>query len=343
MRPPERILIIGLSNAGDAVLMSPVIARLHRAYPKAEMTLAVGERAEPLFVGDPRIGRVVIMEEFQGLLGRLRLVGLVWRLRPTLLVDLRQTLLPVIWKPWRLWRYVWPVPAASHMRDRHVLRLRAQGSGLRALAEPIDGPPIWISPEASASIAQLLKRIPLKADRRIVVLCPGARSHIKRWAAERFAALADRLITDAQVEVVLTGSPEEAPIVREVMEAMSQRAHSLAGRTSLTQLAALMQRADAVVTNDSASLHLACAVGTPVVAIFGPTDPRKYGPTGLRDRVIRRRLFCSPCEQALFRFSRVCMRCVSVDEESEAARQILQKSSKFEVRSSKPDTPAPHR
>ena len=324
MRPPERILIIGLSNAGDAVLMSPVIERLHRAYPKAQMTLVIGERAQPLFARDPRLVRVLVMEEFSGWVGRLKLINLVWSLQPNVLVDLRQTLLPVVWRPWRLWRYFWPMSAALHMRDRHARRLTTQAPKLKAAAEPLNGPPIWIGPEASESIAQLLKRLPLQAGRRIVVLCPGARSHIKRWAAERFATLADRLISEAQVEVVLTGSPEEAPIVRDVMDAMSQRAHSLAGRTTLTQLAALMQQATAVVTNDSASLHLACAVGTPVVAIFGPTDSRKYGPTGPRDRVIRRRLFCSPCEQALCRFNHECMRFISVEEVYEATHQLLQ-------------------
>jgi ADP-heptose:LPS heptosyltransferase len=96
---------------------------------------------------------------------------------------------------------------------------------------------------------------------------------------------------------------------------------------TLPQLAALMQRAGLVLTNDSASLHLACAVGAPVLALFGPTDPRKYGPTGPRDRVLQRRLFCVPCEQALCRFNHECMRFITPDEVYEAARQLLDEAS----------------
>ena len=84
-----------------------------------------------------------------------------------------------------------------------------------------------------------------------------------------------------------------------------------------------MQRAQLVITNDSASLHLASTLDVPTVAIFGPTDEAKYGPTSRARRVIRRRLFCAPCEQALCRFHHECMRFISPDEVYEAARGLL--------------------
>ena len=104
---------------------------------------------------------------------------------------------------------------------------------------------------------------------------------------------------------------------------MRQRAHSAASLTTLRQLGALMERAALVITNDSASLHVAGAVGAPVLAIFGPTDARKYGPTGPKARVIRRRLFCAPCEQAQCRFSHECMRFIPADEVVAAATELL--------------------
>ncbi len=136
--------------------------------------------------------------------------------------------------------------------------------------------------------------------------------------------MADRLIDALGVEVVLTGEPDEASIIQEITTAMRHRAHSAIGCTTIRQLAALMQRASLVLTNDSASLHLAGAVGVPVLALFGPTDPRKYGPTGARDRVIQRRLFCVPCEQAQCRFNHECMRFIPADEVFEAARAMLE-------------------
>jgi len=354
-----RVLVIGLSNIGDAVLMSPVVQQLHEQVPDAETTLLVGERAKAVFDGDPRIDRLLCFEEFEGWWGRLRLLRVVWALNPDLLIDLRQTALPLLWKPWRLLCYYWPVPkAVVHMRDRHLWRLHRQAG--RVAGSPTKTPPrsldespghgrglllgmspegrgssrspgfargappaLWITDEDATYASRLIQHRGLSAAKPMVILCPGARSHIKRWYADRFAALADRLITDVDAEVVFTGEPGEAPIVTEILGAMRHRAHNAVGRLTLRQLAALMQGASLVVTNDSASLHIAASVGAPILALFGPTDPRKYGPTGARDRVIRRQLFCSPCESATCRFQHECLRFISVDEVYEMARQML--------------------
>jgi len=356
MVTPKRILVIGLSNIGDAILMSPVIERLHRRYPQASLTLLVGERAEPLFHHDPRINRLVCVDEFEGLWGRLRLAGLVWNAQPDLLIDLRKTALSLVWRPWRVLRYVWPVPRhVTHMKDRHLWRLQAQGSGLpgpdmcptevgagppRALAgagraqgngpqptaQSPERPSIWIAQEDLDSVNRLMSRWGLDPRRRLVVVSPGARSHIKRWYPDRFARLADRLIDEGDVEVVFTGEPEEGPLVTEILGAMRHRAHNAVGATTIRQLAGLMRRASLVITNDSAALHVACAMDVPVLALFGPTDPRKYGPTGQHDRVIQRRLFCVPCEQALCRFNHECMRFISVEDVYAAAVEILQQT-----------------
>jgi ADP-heptose:LPS heptosyltransferase len=161
------------------------------------------------------------------------------------------------------------------------------------------------------------------AAKRLVVICPGARSHIKRWDGGQFARVADRLMAEEGVEVIFSGEPAEGELINEIREQMTHRAHTAVGSTTVTQVAALMQRSALVLTNDSASLHLACAVGAPVLALFGPTDDAKYGPTGARDRVLRRRLVCTPCEQALCRFHHECMRFVDVDEVYAAAQQLL--------------------
>ena len=364
MRAPARILVIGLSNVGDAVLMSPVIQRLWSRYPGARLTLIVGERARMVYSGDPRVRTLWGMEDFSGAWGKVRLVAAMWRANPDLLVDLRQTILPLFWRPWRVARYLWPVPkSVVHMRDRHVWKLIVQESGLTAalwhrqqfnaqcgmpnaeshsgqapedLTQPIPHSPsripnsardtqspMWIAPEEEAAIDRLTTRWGLDPAKPLVVMCPGARSHIKRWDVDRFAKLADRLIEERGVEVLFTGEPDETPVIHEAMQAMRRRAHSAAGSTTLQQLGALMQRARLVITNDSATLHVASAVGAPVLALFGPTDARKYGPTGPRDRVIRRRLFCSPCEQALCRYSHECMRFIPVDEVYQAASEML--------------------
>ena len=322
MNHPQRILVIGLSNVGDGVLMSPVIARLSRAFPQAMLTLLVGERARALFRDDPRVAELMTLDGFAGWSGRLRLVGLLWRLRPGLLIDLRHTALPLLWRPWRAWRYLWPVPKRLHMRERHLWRLKIQGN-FGGNPQFLTSPALWISPDDQRHVAALASRWGLAEGKPLVIICPGARSHTKRWYTDRFAAVADRLIEEAGAEVVFTGEPDESEVIRDVMAGMRHRARNAAGCTTIRQLGALMQRARLAITNDSASLHVAGAVGTPVLALFGPTDPRKYGPDGPRDRVIQRKLFCVPCEQSLCRYAHECMRFLQTDEVVTAAKAML--------------------
>jgi ADP-heptose:LPS heptosyltransferase len=322
MPDPKRILVIGLSNIGDAVLMSPVIEALRSSYPFASITLFCGERAKAVFEDDPRIKNILGIEEFSGLLGRIRLLASVWKMRPDILVDLRYRALILFFRPWRLFKYLLsPPPNIKHMKMQHLWRLSRQ-AGLSFSAETVSNP-LSISSKTKEYVQSLLDRWGLDARKRLAIVCAGAKSPIKRWNSDRFAAVCDFLIEDMGCEVILTGEVREANIINEILESMKRKAHSAVGSTTVLQTAALMQKAFLVITNDSASLHLACAVGAKVLAIFGPTDPAKYGPTGKDDRAIHRRLFCSPCEKATCRYSHECMRFIPIEEVCAAAKEML--------------------
>ena len=330
---PQRILVIGPSNIGDAILASGVVSEVHRRYPAAHLTLVVGERAKAVFADDPRIHTLVDASLFDSPMGRLRLALALWRHRPHLLVDLRHTLYPLLLKPLAAWRYLRQPPRSlAHMRDRHLWKLHAQvphfDDRSRFKVQGATEVPLRLSQKDIAHVEQLWKRWRLDGAGRIVIISPGARSHIKRWTAEGFARVADRLITVAGAQIVFSGEPEEEPIIEEILGLMTQRAHSAVGLVTIRQLGVLMRRARVVIANDSASLHLASALRIPTVAIFGPTDERKYGPTSPRSRTVRRRLFCAPCEASLCRFTHECMRFISPDEVYEAARQLLEAGSK---------------
>lgn len=332
MADVTRILVIGPSNIGDGILAGPVIAALHQRFPDARLSLVVGERARALFLGDARVHTLVDADRFSSPAGRLTLAWTLWRYHPHVLVDLRHTLYPVLLKPLASWRYLRQPPRRlTHMRDRQLWKLRAQvpamapqdGGGFAALAAAGTAPLYW-TPKDTAHVDGLWKRWHLDDTQPLVIICPGARSHIKRWAAEGFARLADRLIAQARATVVFSGEPEEEPIIEAIRALMRHRAHSAVGSTTISQLGVLMQRARLVVTNDSAALHLASALQLPTVAIFGPTDEAKYGPTAPASRTIRRRLFCAPCEQPLCAFNHECMRFIDADDVFAAARELLE-------------------
>ena len=328
---PKTIVVIGPSNIGDAVLVAPGVAQLRAWCPAMHVTLVVGERAIPLFRDDPRIQTLLDAGRYDGAWGRVRLALTLWRAHPDLIVDFRHTLYPWILTPWSAWRHLLRPPRAlTHMRERQWWLLHRQvPSILRRgqFSHALNRDPrtvIWWSEQDEAHVKTLMQRWQLDVRGRVVVICPGARSHLKRWTTEGFARVADRLIEDAGAQVVFSGEPDERPIIEEIMSLMRRRASNAVGLTTARQLAALMSRVPLVVTNDSAALHLASAVGTPTVAIFGPTDDAKYGPTAPRSRVIRRRLFCAPCEEAVCRFSHECMRFISPEEVyAAAAVQLL--------------------
>ena len=320
----ERILIIGPSNIGDAILVHDVIAAVSRQFPHAALSLVVGERAQALFDGDPRIHTLLNADLFQSPAGRLQLALSLWRLHPHRVVDLRHTAYPFLLKPLSAWRYLRQPPRSiTHMRDRHRWRLRRQIPQAAPSDTAGEAAAPWCSDNDRAHVERLWQRWQLDGRARLIVVCPGARSHIKRWTSEGFAALADRLIRELGAQVVFSGEPSEGPLITEILALMRQTAYSAVGLTTIRQLGVLMRRAQLVVTNDSAALHLASAVQVPTVAIFGPTDERKYGPTSRRHRTIRRRLFCTPCEQALCRFNHECMRFISPDEVFHAAQELL--------------------
>jgi heptosyltransferase-2 len=321
---PRRILIIGPSNIGDAILAGDVVAIARQRVPGAHLTLVVGERAQALFLGDPRINTLVNADAFASLPGRVKLAVSLWRYQPHVLIDLRHTLYALLLKPLTCWRYfLQPPRTLSHMRQRHLWKFRAQAPGVFNASGAGNGSSVWASDKDRAHVEQLWRRWKLQPQDQVVVMCPGARSHIKRWTAEGFARIADRLIDEAGVHVVMTGEPSEEEIVEEIVASMHRKVYNAVGLLTIRQLGVAMQRAALVITNDSGALHMASAVRAPTVAIFGPTDAAKYGPTAPRHRAIRRRLFCVPCEQALCRFNHECMRFIAPDEVFAGALELL--------------------
>jgi ADP-heptose:LPS heptosyltransferase len=328
MTNPQRMLVIGPSNIGDAILASPVIAALHRRYPEGHLSLAVGTRARALFAGDPRVHSLIDADAYGTPAGRLKLAWALWRYQPQAVVDLRHTVYPLLLRPLAAWRYLRQPPRTLiHMRERHLWKLRVQVPGVANGSRADHACPLAWTPRESAHVDQLWKRWNLDEALPAVLICPGARSHIKRWTIEGFAQAADRLMAEAGVSVIFSGEPDEEPVIEAIRALMRGRAHSAVGLTTVRQLGLLMQRVRLVITNDSASLHLASAGGIPTVAVFGPTDEAKYGPTAPRSRTIRRRLFCAPCEQALCAFNHECMRFIEADEVFAAAKELLRTAS----------------
>jgi lipopolysaccharide heptosyltransferase II len=221
-----------------------------------------------------------------------------------------------------------------HALDRYLLVAKSLGA---VQTEPVCSIPISREDEQAAH--QLLKSIGLSDSRNFVVVNPTARWWTKRWPIDRFARLAD-LLQDLGFPVVLIGAESDIPEIQRLQALTRTSPRSVTGRTTLKQLAALLKRSSLLITNDSGPMHLAAAVGTPVVAVFGPTDPVRTGPyrhlsvgvhATMQDAgfpimhtIIRKPVECSPCLSKRCRVGdHRCMMQIEVEEVVENVKKFF--------------------
>ena len=314
----NRILVITLSNIGDIILTTPVISTLLKEFPKVRIDVMVGPQGREIFEKDPNVFKVIIYDKHMTIGEKRRLQLKLKKLRYDLVVDIRNTVFPLLIGPKYRTATIQKFPrSVLHSRKRHLYRLKSVGiDNLEEL------PYIHITKEDDAHVEKLLKENGV-AD-PIVVVNAGAKSHLKRWTIDGFAEVSDRLISECRTSVVFVGLQDDEPIVKEIMTKMKNKPHNFVNRTNVRQLAGLLKRSRLLITNDSAPLHLGGAVGVKVVALFGPTDPRKYGPIGEFDVVIKEKLSCAPCESAQCVRNYECMRLISPDTVFDAAKMMIE-------------------
>lgn len=322
-----KILIVKLSAIGDVIHTLPALTSLRRHYPDAQIDWLVEEAAADLVQGHAALRRALVWRrrEFIKLLkaGRLSSAGrlffsLLLQLRDTrydLIIDFQALLKSSLWiflakgrrkagfgqgmehsekSHFILDERIPAVSMEIHALDRGLILLQALG--IPTVQVLYDLP---IEKEEQRAAEELLAASGLRPDQPFVAINPVAKWPTKLWAAERFRELAERLLKKG-FQVVFTGSKEDRPFIDEMVGALSPSVTRLDGRTTLKVLAAVYRLASVVVSTDTGPMHLAAAVGTPVVALFGPTAPWRTGPYGKGHVVLRAGVGCSPC------FSRSC-------------------------------------
>lgn len=317
--PVRRILLIKPSSLGDIVHAMPTLAALRERFPQAEVTWLVKRQWASLVEVIGGVDHVCAVEPgLKGWLGRvpdLRAAGF------DLVVDLQGLFRSgaMAWltgcgrrvgfanaregSPCFYTRRV-AIPAAPmHAVDRYLLVAEALGA-----ARPVEPRFDFIDrPEDRQAAEALLTAADVTASSPWIAMNVSARWETKRWPPQHFAEAADRLTEAHALPIVFMGGPSERPETRAVMALMRTKAVDLTGRTPVGLLPGLLRRAAVLVTNDSGPMHIATAVGTPVVALFGPTDPVKTGPYGQGHIVLSNAVECRPC------FRRECFRPVALE------------------------------
>jgi 3-deoxy-D-manno-octulosonic-acid transferase/heptosyltransferase-1 len=211
-----------------------------------------------------------------------------------------------------------PVDMEIHALERNLRMLEAVGIRTRKVTY---GLPVADAHRRAAH--RLLKAEGVaEGDGPLIAVNCVAQWPSKLWPVASFARLGDRLVDRFDARLVFTGAASDGPTVRSVLARMRRPAGDLTGKTTLKTLAALYERVRLLVSTDTGPMHLGAAVGTPVVALFGPTAPWRTGPYGERHRVLRPPLPCSPCFRRRCP-SLDCMRGISVEAVFDAVGRVL--------------------
>jgi lipopolysaccharide heptosyltransferase II len=322
-RPVQRVLLLRLERIGDLLMSAGAIEAARATFPEARIDLVVGSWNAALAARFPWVDHVESLDApwlargttpstLRGMASRVR----EWRgrrydLALNLEGDIRSNLLlAASGAPVRVGLAMaggGPLLTASADFDptRHTDEhgRRVVRAAARALDRaPVEPPPVWprftLPETASREAARLLGEAGRGGRPLVGVHASGGRE-IKQWHPDRFAAAASAVAAALGARVVLTGAPDDRPLVEAVRAAIRPDVDVLdvAGALDLLTLAAILSRLDLYVTGDTGPMHLAAAMGTPVVAVFGISDPARYAPLAPHRRIVRIDLPCSPCNR----------------------------------------------
>lgn len=309
----RRILVVQTAFLGDIVLTTPLLRELKRVHPGASLTVLTTPLGRAVLDGHPAIDALVAHDKKgrdRGPLGMVRALRALRAERFDAAIAAQRSsrtglLVLGAAAPRRVgfarapgaWAYTESVPwdGARHAVDRYL-----------ALAGPLGGDPeradptpvLGVAPGAREKVGGLLAEAGIGPGAEVLAVAPGSIWGTKRWTPDGFAAVV-RAAPGLGLAPVLVGSPDEAALCREVAARAGGGVPVLAGSTGPADLTALLARSKVLVVNDSGPGHVASAVGTPVVAVFGPTVPAfGYTPYGRRNRIVEQQdLACRPCDK----------------------------------------------
>lgn len=333
-RGRPRILITRTDRIGDLVLSTPVFKALRERYPDAWLACLTFLENRELVEGNPYLDEVLLYDKRgseRGVVGNLRFITRLQKRRFDIAIHLHATnrMHLLTWLagiPVRIgWdrRLPWALSHVFAYRKKEGEKHEAEYNFdlLSPLGVEVPSSPetyVAVSERARKSLAMLLAHLGLDQERPWLVLNPSASCPSKMWPAERFGELACRLGQRYNLYVVTIGTFHDRDRTQRVGKILGGRFYDLSGRLSLGMLAALLEQAALLVSNDSGPVHIAQAVGTPVVSIFGRKDPglspRRWRPLGRHSSFVWKDVGCTVCLAHRCQINFLCLDAVSVED-----------------------------
>lgn len=278
------------------MLSTAVIPPLQKRFPDARISILVGPKAWEIFWGDVRLRELIIYDNHTrhaGLRGKISLIRELKTRKFDLIVDLRDS----FWSRFigvprwgiSLWQRLEPGYSELHAVDRYLRILSNYGVETEDAA-----PKIQLLPSERQLADYFLSQNGVSGDDIVIGIHPGGGWVYKLWAVDRFAALGDLLSQEYNAKVLVFSGPGER-VLQHQMAASMRSSSILVKDAGLRELAALIQRCSLYIGNDTGPMHIAAAVGTRVIAIFGSTSVSRSGPYGNGHTVLNEAIGCNPC------------------------------------------------
>ena len=313
------ILLIQLGDIGDVVWATPTFRAVKEAYPRANVSVLLRPDFGLLLAADPHIYKIFEVKRYRGNLikkidGQIRFFCSLRRERFDLAVDFRSDdrgafmaflsgapVKAALFYPGALWRN----RMFTHIIMPSVFKERTFGAAEQSLRIVRDFgidtkdtiPKLWVSETAKERAEKLLKVNGVMNVDRWITLNPFSRWQYKEWENDKWVQIVDWLWEEYRMPTIIVGAPEEKEKSMHIANACKGTIFNLSGKTTLDELAGVLRRSSLHVGVDSAAPHIAAALGTPTITIYGPTDWRDWAPQGKIHSVVTPDRDCAPCYQ----------------------------------------------
>jgi heptosyltransferase-2 len=337
-----KCLIIRLGSLGDIILTTPVIKALKERYPDTVVDFLVKKEYHDLLSVNPHLNRIITLDSngvHKGLNGLLKISKELRAGGYTHVIDLHGNL--------RSRMITSLLPGANTLRyDKQVVKRRLLLSGFKVktrhtvgayldallplgigIHKHLPNPSIYISKDEEEGAKRFLAQAGVSEAEVLVGIAPGAKWPTKRWMEDGFIDVSRKAINELGAGILIFGGPDEADLSKRVATGIGNKAISVAGVAGLKETAALIKRCKVFVSNDSGPMHIATAVGTPVVAIFGPTvQGFGFSPLG-KSVVVEKELKCRPCSlhgsEICLKYHFKCMKGIPASEVFERIKEMM--------------------
>ena len=347
------ILLIQLGDIGDVVLTTPTMRALRNNFPTSNLVVVARERSKELLEDSPWVSQVVPIKKKERKLGQeiAYQTSFFSQLRKNsfdVAIELRTGTRGAIISylsgaRYRVGRYaddgrLWRNRVFTHLvRPKNELSQYSAEHSLNILAPfnlKIDNrtPELFVSAEKLKRADVILKREGEHINDPIIAIQPFALWKYKEWGMNKYVKLIDFIGTEYGFPILITGSAEERKRAEEIINKCRVNVHNLAGRTSVGEYAGLLQACSLLIGGDSGGIHIAAAVGTPTLSIFGPSSALNWAPKGPQHHVIHKDWSCVPCRQMECEHGEVsrCLEELSVEDVMAVIKnRVLKEASKI--------------